>query len=44
MVIGRCRIVSVTHGNALYIAQELGAVSKPALEHVIVVNEFPVDK
>ncbi len=34
----RCWIVSVTHGNALCIAKELGAVNKPVLEHVIVVK------
>jgi hypothetical protein len=34
----RCRIISVAHGNALCIAKELGAVSKPALEHFIVVD------
>ncbi len=38
-----CQIVSVAHGNALSItalciAKELGAVSKTALEHVILVN------
>jgi hypothetical protein len=36
----RCWISSnsVAHGNALCNAKELGAVSKPALEHVIAVN------
>ncbi len=34
----RCRIVSVAHGSALCIANELGVMSKPALEHVIVVD------
>ena len=34
----RCRSVSFAHGNALCIAKELGAVSKPALEHFVVVN------
>ncbi len=34
----RCLIVSFAHGNALCITKELGAVSKPALEHVIVVD------
>ena len=34
----RCRSVSFAHGNALSIANELGAVSKPALEHFIVVS------
>jgi hypothetical protein len=33
-----CLIVSVAHGSALCIAKERGAVSKPALEHVIGVN------
>jgi hypothetical protein len=31
-------IVFVANGNLLCIAKELDAVSKPALEHVIVVN------
>jgi hypothetical protein len=31
-----CMIVSVAHGNALCIAKELGAVSKPVLGHFIV--------
>jgi hypothetical protein len=34
----RCRSVAFAHGNALCIAKELGAVSKPALEHFVVVN------
>ncbi len=34
----RCQIVSVAHSNAFCIAKELDAVSKPALDHVIVVN------
>jgi hypothetical protein len=34
----RCRSVSLAHGNVLCIAKELGAVSKPALEHFVVVN------
>ena len=34
----RCRRVAFTHGNALSITKELGAVSKPALEHFVVVN------
>jgi hypothetical protein len=34
----RCRRVTFTHGNALSIAKEVGAVSKPALEHFVVVN------
>ncbi len=34
----RCRSVSFAHGNELCVAKELGAVSKPALEHFVVVN------
>ncbi len=34
----RCRRVAFAHGNTLSIAKELGAVSKPALEHFVVVN------
>ena len=34
----RCRRVFFARGNALSIAKELGAVSKPALEHFVVVN------
>ncbi len=34
----RCRSVSFANGNALCIAKELGAVSKPALEHFVVVD------
>ncbi len=34
----RCRSVAFAHGNALCIAKELGAVSKPSLEHFVVVN------
>ncbi len=34
----RCMSVSFAHGNALCIVKELGAVSKPALEHFVVVN------
>ena len=43
----RCRSVAFAHGNALCIAKELGAVSKPALEHFIMVNLVvisPADK
>ncbi len=34
----RCRSVSFANGNELSIAKELGAVSKPALEHFVVVD------
>jgi hypothetical protein len=34
----RCRSFSFAHGNALCIAKELGAVSKLALEHFVVVD------
>jgi hypothetical protein len=34
----RCRSVSFANGIALCIAKELGAVSKPALEHFVVVD------
>jgi hypothetical protein len=34
----RCRSVFFAHGNELCIAKELCAVSKPALEHFVVVN------
>ncbi len=40
----RCRRVAFAHGNALRIAKELRAVSKPVLEHFVVVNlavKFP---
>jgi hypothetical protein len=33
----RCRSVSFAHGNALCIAKDLGALSKPALEHFVVI-------
>ncbi len=33
----RCRSVSFGNGNELCIMKELGAVSKPALEHFVVV-------
>ena len=34
----RCRSVSLANGNALSIAKELGAVSKPALELFVAVD------
>ncbi len=34
----RCRRVAFAHGNALRIAKEVGAVSKQAMEHFVVVN------
>jgi hypothetical protein len=34
----RCRSVSFANGNALSIAKELGAVSKPALELFVVAD------
>ncbi len=34
----RCRSVSFANGNALSIAEELGAVSKPALELFVAID------